>query len=98
MAILPDRLPLHQVHAISRAIADPQRYDILSRIARQEKSSACARTDLRHSFTITPATLSHHVRELERAGLVETTKRGKFVDIYFCEATWASYLVTLANI
>jgi DNA-binding transcriptional ArsR family regulator len=96
VAILPEKLPLRQVHAISRAIADPQRYDILSRIARQK--IACPCTDLRASFAITPATLSHHIRELESAGLVETTRRGKFVDVSFCEEIWAAYLVTLAGI
>jgi ArsR family transcriptional regulator len=40
---------------------------------------------MRECINITPATLSHHMKELETAGLVRSEKAGKFVN-YFPEA------------
>ena len=88
-------LSARQTYAISRALADPTRYAILKRIAEQD-SSACSM--LREAFPITPATLSHHLRELEAARLVETSKRGKYVDVRFCREIWEAYLAALSEI
>ena len=55
-----------QFHRISKALADPRRYEILSRIAKR-KELACS--DVRCELPITAATLSHHVKELVNAGL-----------------------------
>ncbi len=82
-----------RVYAISRALADPRRYEIFRHVATEECSPCSA---LRECFPIAPATLSHHLKELEAAGLVQTTKRGKFVDVRFCRATWEHYLASLA--
>jgi ArsR family transcriptional regulator, arsenate/arsenite/antimonite-responsive transcriptional repressor len=54
--------------------------------------------DLRTAFPITAATLSHHLRELESAGLIEITRRGKFVDVAFLRPLWDAYLAELKNI
>jgi ArsR family transcriptional regulator len=35
---------------------------------------------MRDAFAISPATLSHHMKELETAGLVRSEKDGKFVN------------------
>ncbi len=88
-------LSARQTYAISRALADPTRYGILKRVAEQD-ATACS--DLREAFPITPATLSHHLRELEAALLVKTSKRGKYVDVHFSREMWAAYLSALAEI
>lgn len=88
-------LDAKQVRAISRAIADPRRYEILRHIADGDRH-AC--TELRACFPITPATLSHHLRELELAGLIAITRRGKFADLHFCRDTWSAYLSALASL
>lgn len=69
-------LPEAQLQLISKAIADPRRYDILRKLASQT-CTACS--DMREAFDISPATLSHHMKELEAAGLVLSAKEGKFV-------------------
>jgi ArsR family transcriptional regulator len=89
------RLNARDVRVISRVLSDPRRFDILKRIA-SEQSMACS--DLRAAFPITPATLSHHLKELESAGLVETSRRGKFVDAVFCREKWQAYLAELAKL
>ena len=86
-------LTVPQLRAIARVLADPHRYQILKLIA----ASPCkACSDLRTAFDITAPTLSHHLKELEGAGLIEIEKRGKYVDLTFCRDTWKAYLAELA--
>jgi ArsR family transcriptional regulator, arsenate/arsenite/antimonite-responsive transcriptional repressor len=84
-----------ELHAISRALSDPRRFDILKKIASRERA-ACA--ELRDEFPITAATLSHHLKELESCGLVELARRGKFIDVTFRRDVWKSYLKDLKKI
>jgi ArsR family transcriptional regulator len=84
-----------EIHAISRALSDSRRFDILKRIASRD-CAACA--ELRDEFPITAATLSHHLKELESCGLVATERRGRFIDVTFRRNVWKSYLKELNNI
>ncbi len=81
--------------AITKAIADPQRYDILQHIARQE---TCTCVELRERCPITPATLSHHLKELEAAGLISIAREGKFALPAFRREVWKTYLSQLAEL
>lgn len=89
------KLPSRQVQAIARVLSDPRRFDILKKIARRE-CAACS--DLREAFPIAPATLSHHLKELESCGLIEITRRGKFMDTVFQRTVWDAYLRELGKI
>jgi ArsR family transcriptional regulator len=62
--------------AILKALADPRRFELLERIAKASCSLACSRAQA--ALKIAPATLSHHVKELESAGLIEIERVGKF--------------------
>ena len=83
-----------QVRAITKALADPQRYAILQRIARE--GSTCA--ELRECCPITAATLSHHMKELEEAGLITIGRQGKFALPSFRRDVWKAYLEELAEL
>ena len=76
-------------------LSDPRRFDILKTIAAQ---SCAACSDLRSAFPITAATLSHHLKELESCGLIEVTRRGKFVDVVFQRTVWNGYLAELRKV
>ena len=91
----PARLSSRDVRAIARVLADPRRFQILRHIA---ATSCAACSDLRASFPISAATLSHHLKELESARLIEMSKRGKFVDITFQREVWDGYLAALQSI
>ena len=91
----PTARPKREVLTISRALSDPRRFQILQHIAAK---SCAACSDLRGAFPITAATLSHHLKELESCGLIETTRRGKFVDTAFCRPAWEAYLKELKKI
>jgi len=91
----PTARPKREVLAITRALSDPRRFEILQNIAAK---SCAACSDLRSTFPITAATLSHHLKELESCGLIETTRRGKFIDVTFCRQAWEAYLAELNKI
>jgi ArsR family transcriptional regulator len=88
-------LSLRELRAISRALADPGRFAILQRVARQT-CAACS--DLRTVLPISAATLSHHLKELESAGLLQTERRGKYLDVTFDRPTWNAYLNELQKL
>jgi ArsR family transcriptional regulator, arsenate/arsenite/antimonite-responsive transcriptional repressor len=88
-------LAARQVQAIARALSDPRRFEILRHIAAQP-CTACS--DLRECFPISAATLSHHLKELEAAGLIEAARRGKFVDVAFQRDIWEAYVSELGKI
>src|SRR5947209_6619194 len=63
---------------ILKALADPNRFALLERIAR----SSCGElgcSELREALRVAPATLSHHLKELEAAALIKVRREGKFV-------------------
>jgi len=66
-----------QVQLIAKALGDPRRYEILKQLGDHEKALACG--SVRECMDISPATLSHHMRELKIAGLVKEVRNGKFV-------------------
>ena len=84
-----------QFHRISKALADPRRYNLLSRIARR-KELACS--DLRCSLPISAATLSHHLKELSSAGLIEVRREAKFLHMKFRREVWNEYVKKLKQL
>lgn len=72
----PARLSRARRTAILKALADPRRFELLELIANANCPLGCS--EIRPALAISPATLSHHIKELERAGLIEVTRDGKF--------------------
>jgi ArsR family transcriptional regulator len=81
-----------QAQLIARALSDPRRYEILKRLGETD-TLACS--DVRRCADISPATLSHHMRELELAGLVESRKNGKFVNYHLRRDMLAAFFAKL---
>ena len=59
-----------------KALADPRRFQLLERIATAGCPLGCAQA--RAALRVSPATLSHHIKELETAGLIDVRREGKF--------------------
>jgi ArsR family transcriptional regulator len=62
--------------AVLKALADPRRFEVLERIARSGCALSCSETLA--SLPISAATLSHHLKELEGAGLIRVQREGKY--------------------
>jgi len=67
---------VEQFQRIAKALADPRRFEILEHIASQGEVG-CRR--LCGCFPVRQATISHHLKELAGAGLVESRRDGQFV-------------------
>jgi ArsR family transcriptional regulator len=65
-----------QVLLIAKTLGDRRRYEILKRLGERPGALACG--VVRDCMGINSATLSHHMKELEIAGLVEVVREGKF--------------------
>ena len=62
--------------ALLKALSDPRRYELLERIAKENCPLTCGQALT--ALKIAPATLSHHIKELESAGLIEIERAGKY--------------------
>ena len=72
----PARLSRARRTAMLKALADPRRFELLERIARAQCPLGCAQA--RAALPISAATLSHHIKELETAGIISIRREGKF--------------------
>ena len=65
-----------QFQRIAKALADPRRFKILEVIAGAGSEMCCG--EVVECFEVAQATVSHHLKELVDAGLVESRAEGQF--------------------
>ena len=63
---------------VFKALSDPVRLRLLSLIASFEGGEACV-CDLTGPFEVSQPTISHHLRVLREAGLIDSERRGTWV-------------------
>lgn len=85
-----------QAHLVAKALADPRRLEILRQIGKGSSGVAC--TAVRECQPVSAATLSHHIKELEEAGLITITRKGKFADLTLQRDVLKAYLDHLKKI
>jgi ArsR family transcriptional regulator len=72
----PVRLAPGQFELVAKALADPRRVAVLEAIADEE---CCACQRLRDQFPVSKATISHHIKELLRDGVIEDSREGQYL-------------------
>jgi ArsR family transcriptional regulator len=74
-------LSTEQAEAIApmlRALGDPVRLRLMSLVASHQGGEACV-CDLHDAFKLSQPTISHHLKVLHEAGLLDRDKRGVWV-------------------
>jgi ArsR family transcriptional regulator, arsenate/arsenite/antimonite-responsive transcriptional repressor len=67
-----------QVAPMLKALADPVRLRLMSLVASHQGGEACV-CDLNDAFALSQPTISHHLKVLHEAGLLQRDKRGVWV-------------------
>ncbi|MCW2806311.1 MAG: transcriptional regulator [Marmoricola sp.] len=67
-----------QIAPLLKALADPVRLRLLSLVASYADQEACV-CDLNDAFDLSQPTISHHLKVLHEAGLLDRSKRGVWV-------------------
>jgi len=83
-----------QLALINKALGDPKRFQILQRIGASPDAPTC--TCICDWTGLAPATVSHHLKELETAGLIRIERHAKFAYITLRRDIWAAYLKRLS--
>jgi ArsR family transcriptional regulator len=81
-----------QFQRVAKALADARRFAIYERIAATPEL-ACQR--MSECFPVSQATVSHHLKELAGAGLVESRREGQYVFYRALPETLDAYLAEL---
>jgi ArsR family transcriptional regulator len=77
---------------VSKALSDPRRVEVLRLISAKD-GALCM--DMRACLSMNPATLSHHIKQLEAAGLIETRRDGKRVRATLRRKAWKRYVLQI---
>jgi ArsR family transcriptional regulator, arsenate/arsenite/antimonite-responsive transcriptional repressor len=72
-----------------KALGDPVRLRLLSLIAARGGGEICV-CDLTDAFTVTGPTISHHLKVLREAGLIDCERRGTWVYYWIIPAALAA--------
>ena len=77
-------------HHDARAMADPRRFAMLRQIAVCGDGLMCSALEVHEE--ISPATVSHHLKELQEAGLLELQREGRLMRLQLRREVWERYL------
>jgi ArsR family transcriptional regulator, arsenate/arsenite/antimonite-responsive transcriptional repressor len=81
---------------ILKALGDPRRMEIVERLSACEGCTACS--DMRECLPISAPTLSHHLKELETAGLILIEREGKYARLTLRRDVWQAFLGDLQRL
>lgn len=86
------KLATQDFDRISKALADPQRRAILQKLAMTGRLNC---SDVQAFFEVSQPTVSHHLKELSAAGVVEREKQGQFCYYHVNSEVLSAYVSEL---
>ena len=87
MATVPlDAEQAAELAVVFKALGDPVRLRLLSMIASREGGETCV-CELTPAFELSQPTISHHLKLLRQAGLIDCERRGTWVYYWALPAT-----------
>jgi ArsR family transcriptional regulator len=89
------RLNQDELLRISRAISDTTRYALLEKIYFDQQITV---GELCAESTVSAATVAHHIKILNDAGLIQVRRQGRYRLLVAQGNTWETYLDCLANL
>jgi ArsR family transcriptional regulator len=84
-----------QFYAIARALGDARRLAIVQQVAASEGMECSA---LHVHEKLSPATVSHHMKELSEVGLVEIRRSGRGANLFLCRSVFDAYVRRLISL
>ena len=81
-----------QFSRIAKALADPRRFELLEMIAGADEVACKRMVEL---LPVSQATISHHLKELATAGLIEARREGQCGHYRACPGVLAAYTAEL---
>jgi len=84
-----------QLARIAKALADGRRFAILEMVAATDGEVACKR--LVATFPVSQATISHHLKELATAGLIDVRREAQQKFLRYRPETMAAYLAAIGR-
>lgn len=87
-AAAPPGLTTRQFEQVAKALSDPRRVALLEAIGTADEYP-CQR--LCTEFPVSKGTISHHMKELLRAGLIRSRQEGQYKFFKVCRDTIAAY-------
>lgn len=84
-----------QFHKVSKALADPRRFEIFRIIAATQEVSCGA---ISEQIAVAQPTVSHHLKELLNAGLIEPRREGQHSYYHLCPEVLDDYIGELHHL
>lgn len=93
---MPHSVDTKKIAAVMKALSNPNRLELFLEIANASGETSyeagcceceCFISEIVKRMKIGAPTISHHLKELTNAGLIETERRGKFLVARINEAT-----------
>ena len=85
-------LTAKQFELVAKALSDPRRMALLEAIG-SEREYACSK--LCRVFPVSKGTVSHHMKELMTAGLIQSRKEGQYTHFEIRREVLAAYTAEL---